>query len=280
VTKLHFESGQTVKKDDLLLELNTSTDQAELNGFIASEKLAKIKLKRQATLLKSKATSQSSYDEARANLDLAHADVIAKKSVLDKKILRAPFNGVIGIRQVSLGEYIDKGHQIAPLVSLANTIADFTLPERNYADINVGQLVQITVQAYPNELFEGVIRAINPGLHEQTRTVSVRALINNPEHKLRAGMFADIKIIISKPKPVITLPETAVLFNTYGESVYIVINKDGKNTVEQRRIETGKRLESRIEIISGLVAGDTVVDEGHVKLRNGLAITIANDNNP
>jgi len=275
VAKLHFVSGQSVKKGTLLLELNTAEDSAVLNGLIASEKLALIKFQRQVKLLEKKATSRSSHDEAHAELDVAKAAVVAQRSTLEKKRLRAPFDGDIGIRQVSLGQYIDKGHQIAPLVSLDATLVDFTLPERNFPALRVDQEVSIKVQAYPNEVFKGRIQAINPGLHQETRTIAVRAVIDNSDKKLRAGMFANIDIVTSNPIPVLTLLETAVSYNTYGESVFIVTANDGKNTVEQRTIKTGLRRNGRIEILDGLTLGDTVVNEGHVKLRNGIAITIA-----
>ena len=158
------------------------------------------------------------------------------------------------------------------------TIADFAFPERDFAQLKTGQLVKLKAQAYPNTTFDGVIQAINPGLHDDTRTIAVRAVIHNPDAKLRAGMFADISVITSPPKPVLTLPETAVLFSTYGENVYIVNQKDNKSSVELRNIETGTRRNGRIEVIKGLSLNDTVVDEGHVKLRNGQTVTITNSN--
>jgi len=277
VSVLSVESGEAVTKGDLIIELDTSTDQAKLNGLIANKKLAQIKFNRLATLLKRKATSTSSFDEARAELDVAKAAVIEQQSLINKKIIRAPFSGKLGIRQVSLGQYIDKGTQIIPLVSLTNTIADFAFSEREFAHLKVGQTVKLKVQAYPGVIFDGAIQAINPGIHEDTRTIAVRAVIDNPDEKLRAGMFADISIITSPPKPVLTLPETAVLFSTYGENVYVVNQKDGKNSVELQNIETGTRRDGRVEIIKGLSLDDLVVDEGHVKLRNGQTVTISNN---
>jgi membrane fusion protein (multidrug efflux system) len=276
VSALHVESGQNVNKGDLLFELDTSTDQAILKGLIAAEKLARIKFTRQAKLLKKKATSTSSRDQALAELDIAKAAVITQQSIIDKKKICAPFTGQVGIRQISLGQYLDKGTQIIPLVSLATTIVDFSFAERHFAQLQVAQPVKIQVEAYPSEIFSGQIQAINPGLHEDTRTLAVRAVIDNPDEKLRAGMFADISVNVSKPIAVLTLPETAVLYNSYGESVYIVNNKDNKTTAVQRTIETGERRQGRVVILNGLVLNDTVVDEGHVKLRNGMTVTVTN----
>ncbi|PCH86052.1 MAG: efflux transporter periplasmic adaptor subunit [Piscirickettsiaceae bacterium] len=278
VSALPVESGQHVNKGDVLIELDTSTDQARLNGLVSSEKLALIKFNRLAKLLKSNTTSRSSYDEARAQLDVAKAAVVEQQSIINKKKIRAPFSGKLGIRQVSLGQYLDKGTQIYPLVSLATTIADFSFPERDFAKLKEHQPVKIQVQAYPNETFEGVIQAINPGIHEETRTIAVRAVVNNPNEKLRAGMFADVSVVVSAPKPVLTLPETTVLYNTYGENVYLVKQKDNKKIAVLQVIKTGKHRHGHVEITHGLTLGDTVVDEGHVKLRNGQNITISNHN--
>lgn len=274
VTAIHFQSGQAVNKGDLLLELNTSTEQADLNGLSAAEKLARLKFNRQAALLTKKATSQSSHDEARAELDLAIAAVGSQQSVLDKKRIRAPFDGVIGIRQISLGQYLDKGQAIAPLVSISPILADFSIAERHIAKLAIGQIVQLQVQAYPNEAFQGHIQAINPSIDTNTRALSVRASLKNTDGKLKPGMFADMQVLVAQPKPVLTLPETTVTFNTYGANVYIVNDSNGNKTVEQRSIKTGQRNGGRVEITQGLSANDLVINEGHIKLRNGIAINI------
>jgi membrane fusion protein (multidrug efflux system) len=277
VSVLHVESGALVNKGDLIIELDTSSDQAKLNGLIARQKLAKIKFNRLAKLVKNKATSQSSYDEASAELEISKAAIVEQQSLINKKKIRAPFAGKVGIRQVSLGQYLDKGTQIIPLVSLAKTIADFSFPERHFAQLKVNQEVTIQVQAYPNEIFKGVIQAINPGVHQETRTIAVRAVVDNPNEKLRAGMFADVSVVTStEAKHVLTLPEVAILFNTYGENVYLV-HKEGSNDIANlQAIKTGEHRNGRVEIIDGLKLNDTVVDEGHVKLRNGASINISN----
>lgn len=275
VSSIHFESGQTVKEGDLLLELNTDTDQALLNGLLASERLAKIKFKRQVKLLANKATSLSSHDEARAVLDVAKTAVLAQQSVISKKRIHAPFTGTMGIRQISLGQYLDKGYNIAPLISLSSTYADFSLAERYFSHVQIGQEVSIQVQAYPNETFNGKVQAVNPNLDQHTRTIPIRALIYNPEGKLKPSMFADIKLNTSVPSPVLTLPETAIIYNTYGESVFLLTNNDNKTTVSQRNIKSGRHRQGYAEILQGLTVDDRVVNEGQVKLRSGMAVTIA-----
>ncbi|MEO1888815.1 MAG: efflux RND transporter periplasmic adaptor subunit [Cycloclasticus sp.] len=277
VSVLHVESGESVNKGDLIIELDTSSDRARLGGLVASKKLAHIKLDRLAKLIKPKAVSQSSYDEASAELDIAKAVVLEQQSIINKKKIRAPFTGKLGLRQVSLGQYLDKGTQIVPLVSLATTVADFSFPERHFAQLKVNQDVLIQVQAYPNETFKGVIQAINPGVHQDTRTIAVRAVVNNPDEKLRAGMFATVSVVTSvDAKRVLTLPETALIYNTYGENVYRVLKKDNNDIAELQPIQTGKHRHGRVEITKGLTLNDVVVDEGHVKLRHGATIAISN----
>jgi len=274
VSAIHFKSGQRVKKGDVLVELNTDTDQALLNGLLASERLAQIKFKRQAKLLIKKVTSLSSHDEARAVLDVAKTAVLAQESIMSKKRIHAPFGGVMGICQISLGQYLGKGHNIAPLVSLSSTYADFSLAERYVSQVRIDQKVSVRVQAYPNQVFSGKVQAINPSLDQLTRTIAIRAIIDNPEGQLKPSMFADVTLTISAPSPILTLPETAVTYNTYGESVFIVVHNDNKATVIQRSIKSGEHRQGYVEIIDGLTLDDSVVNEGQVKLRNGMAITI------
>ena len=275
VSNIHFESGQAVKKGDLLLELNTDTDQALLNGLLASERLAKIQFKRQVKLLANKATSLSSHDEARAVLDVAKTDVLAQQSIISKKRIHAPFTGVMGIRQISLGQYLDKGYSIAPLVSLSSTYADFSLAERYFSQVRIGQEVNVQVQAYPEQIFSGEVQAINPSLDQQTRTIAIRAIIDNPKGQLKPSMFANIKLKISAPSPVLTLPETAITYNTYGESVFVLTNNDNNTTVSQRSIKSGLHRQGYVEILQGLTIDDRVVNEGQVKLRSGMPVIIA-----
>lgn len=275
VSHIHFESGQTVSKGEVLLELNSETDQAVLNGLLATEQLAQIKLNRQVKLLANKATSLSSHDEAKAVLDVAKTAVLAQQSRVSKKRICAPFDGVMGIRQVNLGQYLDKGQQIAPLVSLSSSFADFSLAERYISQLHIGQTVSVQVQAYPGQTFTGKVQAINPGFDQRTRTIAVRAVLANPHNKLKPGMFADIQLTTSQPSTVLTLPETAVSYNTYGDSVFVVVNADAKSTVMQRSIKSGRRRHGQVEILQGLTVNDSVVNEGHIKLRNGMPITIA-----
>ena len=274
VSAIHFKSGQRVKKGELLIELNADTDQALLNGLLAAERLAQIKFKRQATLLVKKVTSLSSHDEARAVLDVAKTAVLAQKTIISKKRIHAPFDGVMGIRQISLGQYLDKGHNIAPLVSLSSTYADFSLAERYFSQVRIGQKVSVRVQAYPNQIFSGKVQAINPSLDQLTRTIAIRAIIDNPDGQLKPSMFADIKLTTSAPSTILTLPETAVTYNTYGESVFVVVHNDNKTTVIQRSIKSGEHRQGHVEIIEGLTLNDSVVNEGQVKLRNGMPIII------
>lgn len=279
VSAIHFKSGQSVNRGDLLIELETSTDKAELKGLLASQNLAQLKYNRQVKLLKTKSTSKSNRDEALALLDQAKAAVITKQSIINKKLIRAPFSGVIGIRQVNLGQYLDKGHSIAPLESLNPLYVDFSLAEKHFSALALGQTVNINVQAYPKQSFSGIVSAINPGVEKNTRAVNLRATLNNAEKLLRPGMFAEVKLLTTDPQPYLTLPDTAITYNTYGESVYIILEKEGKSIAQYRAIKTGIKKLGRVSISEGLTINDHIVNAGQVKLRNNIPVTIVTEEN-
>lgn len=274
IRAIHVNSGESVKQGDLLLELDDRTDQAQLQGLLAERTLGRLKFERTAKLIKDKSVSKSDYDEARAMLDSAEAQVAAQQALIDKKHIRAPFDGQLGIRRVDLGEYLTPGAPIVPLEKLDPIYADFALPERELAQVEAGQQIEIRVQAYPNETFGGIIDAIDPGIQVGSRSFRVRAQLDNPEKRLRPGMFADVRVILPQGASVITVPDTAISYAPYGDSVFVVESQDGKNSVSRRQIETGKTRGGRVEVRSGLEEGEQVVSAGHNKLRNGQAVVI------
>jgi len=274
ISAIHFESGATAEQGDLLLELDDSTDQAELQGLLAELTLGKLKYQRVAKLVRDKSVSKSDYDEARASLDNAEAAVAAKRALIEKKRIRAPFDGRLGIRRVDLGEYISIGTAIVPLEKLDPVFVDFTLPERELARIGKGQAVEVRVQAYPGEHFSGEITAIDPGINVGSRSFRLQAMLANPDQRLRPGMFADVRVLLPETDGVLTVPDTAVSYAPYGDSVFVVRQGDDGNTVERRPIETGAAREGRVSINSGLNEGEQVVSAGHNKLRNGQAVII------
>ena len=274
IRAIHVNSGESVTQGDLLVELDDRTDQAQLQGLLAERTLARLKFERAAKLIKDKSVSKSDYDEARAMLDSAEAQVAAQQALIEKKHIRAPFDGQLGISRVDLGEYLTPGAPIVPLEKLDPIYADFALPERELARVEAGQQIEIRVQAYPDESFDGTISAIDPGIQVGSRSFRVRAQLNNPQKRLRPGMFADVRVILPQEASVITVPDTAISYAPYGDSVFVIAEQDGKTSVSRRRIETGKTRDGRVEVRSGLEEGERVVSAGHNKLRNGQAVVI------
>jgi membrane fusion protein (multidrug efflux system) len=276
VRELFFESGESVEKGDRLVQLDDSVDQADLRGLIAQRDLADIKVGRFGKLLKDRSASQSDYDEASAELDSAKAAVAAKEALIAKKHISAPFSGRLGIRITDLGEFLAPGSRIVPLDALEPIFADYSLPERHLPRIQVGEQVLVRVAAYPDEEFEGVIMAINPGVDEKTRAVRIRAILQNKEHLLRPGMFAEVDTLLPARERLLTLPRTAITFAPYGDTVFLINEQDGRTTVERRQVNAGQAQGGRVEILGGLEAGDRVVIGGQIKLRNGQQVTVDN----
>lgn len=274
VSAIHFRSGESAQQGDLLLELDDSTDQAELKGLVAELTLGRLKFERVAKLVKDKSVSKSDYDEARATLDNAEAAVAAKRALVEKKHIRAPFAGRLGIRRVDLGEYLSPGTAIVPLEKLDPIFADFTLPERELARISEGQAIEIRVQAYPGERFSGEITAIDPGVNVGNRSFRIQAVLANADQRLRPGMFADVRVLLPETRGVLTVPDTAISYAPYGDSVFVIEQKEGGNTVVRRQIVTGDAREGRVSVVSGLSEGERVVSAGHNKLRSGQAVAI------
>ena len=274
VRALHFDSGERAEQGALLLELDDSTDQARLQGLIAERTLARLRFERVARLIEDKSVSRSDYDEARAALDSAEAQVAAQEALIAKKKIRAPFSGRLGIRRVDIGEYLTPGAAIVPLEQLDPIYVDFTLPERELARVETGQPVEVQVQAYPGQMFNGRILALDPGVEVGSRSFRLRAELGNPDGRLRPGMFADVRILLPQVDAVITVPDTAISYAPYGDSVFLIESVDGALQVTRRQVETGARREGRVAVLSGLSVGDRVVSAGHNKLRNGQAVTV------
>ncbi|VAW80182.1 Probable Co/Zn/Cd efflux system membrane fusion protein [hydrothermal vent metagenome] len=276
VAEIFAKSGQRVEVGEVLLRLNDSVDQADLKGLKSQRTLARLQLERIQKLLKTKSTSRSELDVARAKLDAAEAAVAAKQATIDKKTIRAPFTGQLGIADINLGQYLSPGTAIVPLESLDPVYVDYTLPERYLGDVAVGQAIQVTVQAWAEQQFDGVVSAIDPGIDIGTRSVKLRATLANPALLLRPGMFAQVRTVLPQREGILTLPRTAITYNPYGETVFVVVEKEGKLVVQSRPVDTGEVRDGRVEVVKGLKAGERVVSAGHNKLRNGQAVSIDN----
>lgn len=277
VQAIHFQSGARVAAGDLLLELDAAAEKAELKALEADLELARLDLQRARDLRETAAVSQSALDraatlvrslEARAE---QHAVLIARKSI------RAPFSGELGIRLVNQGQYLSPGDTVVSLQALDPIYLDFTLPERFLGQLAVGQEVLAPVAAWPGELFSGRITAISPELERANRSVHLQATLPNPEQLLRPGMFSHLAVIVGEPRPVLTLPRTAIAYQAFGETVFVINpDEDGELVVEQRRVRVGQVREGRVEVVQGLAEGDHVVATGQMKLRGGQRIRIDN----
>ena len=280
VRKIYFDSGQRVDEGELLVELDVEVDRAELDALQADRRLAEITRNRVSQIVSDNLGPRSELDEAQANLDRTEAEIAAKQAMIRKKSIRTPFAGELGIRIINPGQYLAPGDEIVQLVGLDPLYAEYSLPERHLSELRVGQRVSVKVQAYPDSLFEGSIYAISPSIQTASRSVRIRALIENPDRRLRPGMFAEVDTLLDERDRVLTLPERAVTYNPYGESVFLVNEADGVKTVALTQIKTGQVRDGRVEIISGLEEGTEVVSDGHNKLRNGQAISVDNSVDP
>lgn len=277
VSRIAFESGQTVKQGDLLVQLDDSVDQAALEGLIADRKLAKVQFERASNLLPKRAVSQSNFDEAKAKYESAQAKVEEQRARIQKKHITAPFDGVLGLRRVDPGEYLSPGSTIVELQMLAPIQVEFSLPERRFEDVREGQPVEIRVDAHPNQVFDGKITAIDTSVKAPTRSFDVRATLANQDQLLRPGMFAEVKVVEPQAEQVLTVPRTAISYNTYGDYVFLIQEQGGgKLTVERRQVKTGDSRKGYVRVTEGLKAGDRVVSAGLVKLHNGQAVQIDN----
>jgi membrane fusion protein (multidrug efflux system) len=276
VREILFESGQPVEAGDVLLQLDDAVDQAELRGLEASLALSELRYQRAARLIKDRSVSQSDVDTARAELTSAQALVASQRALLAKKVVRAPFSGMLGLRAVSLGQYLPAGSEIVPLQALDTVFVDFSLPERQLGSVPIGQSVAVRVDAHPDQVQRGEVIAINPGVDAVTRMVRLRASLPNPERLLRPGMFAKVSLDLGRSDSVLTLPRVAITYAPYGDAVFLLLQQDGTATVQQRQVQTGAVIDDRVVIEGGLAAGDRVVLTGQVKLRNGMAVQVDN----
>ncbi len=274
VKSLHFDSDQTVQRGQLLVELDATTDLAELAGLQADQKLAQVKFYRSQQLIGRNFISKSDFDLNKATLEQANAIVATKKAVIDKKRISAPFSGRLGIRKINIGQFLAAGDSIVALQKLQPIYADFSLPESNLASVKINQTVNLTVPAYPDQVFTGRISAINSGIDKATRSIIIRATLDNPEQLLRPGMFVDVQLSLDTNKSLLTVPDTAITYNPYGDSVFVI--EEGKQalTVKLKQIKVGEIRTGRVEVISGLVSNERVVSAGQVKLRNGAPVIL------
>lgn len=285
VDSIMFKSGDDIKKGALLLTLRSDDDAAKLQSLQATAELSQITYNRDLRQFKIQAVSQATLDSDAANLKNAKAQVAEQQAVLAKKSLRAPFAGRLGIRAVDVGQYLAPGTTIVTLQALDPIFLDFFVPQQAVDRMQIGQVVTAKIDAYPDQTFSGKISAINPKIDANTRNVQIRATLKNPGHKLLPGMFATVDIPTGTPHNYITLPQTAITYNPYGDIVYVVDKKTdaaGKPQLFARQtfVTTGARRGDQVAVIKGVNEGDMIVTAGQIKLHNGSAIAINNTITP
>ncbi len=312
VEAIGFENGASVKAGEVILRLDTDIDIAQLKALKAAARLAAIELERVQRLYDSKSISKAEVDVRQSQADQARARVAAQRARIAQKTLTAPFDGVLGIRKVNLGQYVEAGVPIVSLQSLDPIFLNFMLPEQRLADIAVGREVAARVDAFPAETFKGTVTAIEPEVDRQTRNFMVQASVENPDHRLRPGMFAKVELEYGEPQDVLAVPQTAISFNPYGNSVYVIRQADKVGqaqggqpaaanrpapaddeeaapqaaesppvlTATQRFVRTGARRGDLIAIVEGLEAGERVATSGLLKLRNDAVVNINNSVRP
>jgi multidrug efflux system membrane fusion protein len=285
ITNILFTPGASVKAGAALVQLFDDPDQADLENYKAQATVAQLQLDRAKQLAARQFGPQSTVDQNQATYDQALAGIAKTEAIISQKLVKAPFNGELGMRQAEVGQYLTAGTKVVSLTDLDELYANFTVPEKDSAQLKVDQVVRIKVDAYPGRTFEGKITTIEPQVAADTRNIRVQATIQNPDHVLKPGMFATTTVVLPDKPAVVTVPETAVDYTLYGDSVFLISEKkgdDGKTSLSAVRtfVQTGNRIEGRTEILKGLKAGDRVVAVGQLKLQSGAAVAISTDPPP
>jgi membrane fusion protein (multidrug efflux system) len=279
VIKLAFESGTEVKKGALLLQLDASEEQAELEALQAQLKLARLDYQRDRKLIKQNSVAQSTLDKSRAQLEKAQADIARIKAVIAKKTLYAPFTGRIGLRQIDLGEYVQKSQSIASLQSMNPLYVNIALPEKHLPHLYVDQSAEVYLDALPDKVLQAKINAIDAEVSPNSRNILAQATLDNPQQQLVPGMFAKVRVLLKQQDDVVSVPETAVSYSLYGNSVFVVESAEGDEAAQQvkrRYVKLGRSENGRVAILDGVKAGEQVVSAGGLKLRDGANVTVKN----
>jgi membrane fusion protein (multidrug efflux system) len=292
VEEIYVKQGENVQSGTPLVQLRTYDEQAKLDALKAAVQLAELTYKRDKAQFEASAISQQTLDIDKANWEIAKANVAQQQALLNKKLIRAPFTGQIGVRQIDVGQYLDPGAAITTLQALDSVYVDFYLPQQTLGTLKLGQKVHLKVDTYPSELFTGELIVINPKVEINTRNVRLRALLKNPQHKLLSGMYVSVNIATGGLKSQLTLPRSVLTFNAFGSSVYKLeqagLDSQGKPKLiaKQSLVITGETRGDQIAILKGINAGDTIVTTGQIKLHNGSPVLVdnsipsSNDPNP
>lgn len=286
IQNIYFNEGDDVKKGDLIVQQNADPNIGQLHSLEANAELARITYERDQKQYKVRAVSKQQLDSDLQNWKSLIAQVDQQKAIVEQLTITAPFDGRLGIRLVNPGQYLSPGDAVVTLQSLDPIYIDFTLPQQDVSKLTIGQEVTATIDAFPNQTFKGKITTINPIVDTSTRNVSVRSTFDNPDHIILPGMFSNVTVITSNTQSLLTVPQTAVSFNPYGDIIYVIKEK-GKDkqgqpilTANQVFVTPGDSRGDQIAILKGIKDGDTVVTSGQLKLKNGSVVAINNSVTP
>jgi len=286
VTKIFFEPGASVKAGDPLAQLNDGPERGDLASYEAQARWAQTTLERSSQLAQREFAARETVDQKQSQLDQARAMIIKTEALIAQKLIRAPFSGQLGTRQVEVGQYLNPGAAIVTLTDLSTLYVNFTLPSQMRAQISVGQRVNVTADAFAGRTFDAEITTVEPQISANTRTMTIQATMPNPQKDLLPGMFINAAVVLPPQPDVMVLPETAVDYTLYGDSVY-VIREDGNDANGRPKfkavrtpVKTGGRVGGKVAILRGLEPGDRVIAAGQVKVQNGAPVAISDEPAP
>src|SRR5713226_2014341 len=285
VFRINFESGQPVRAGDVLVELDTRQERAQLAAAEAQRDLARINFGRAQELVKQGVLARTEYDNTSAQQKATEAQVGEIRATIERKTVRAPFSGVLGIRQINLGQYLAAGQAIVPLQSLNPIYVNFGVPQQTSAQSLAGRTIRVTSDDLPGATFNGRVTAVDSVISEATRNIQVQATLPNPQGKLRPGMFVQVQVVLGASRQVVSLPASAINYAPYGDSVFVVTDlTDPKGKiyrgVRQQFVKVEGSRGDQVAVVSGVNPGDEVVTSGVFKLRNGAAVQINNKIQP
>jgi len=282
VERIAFEPGTKVKAGDLLLQQDISLEKAQLSSAEATVELTKLELERSRKLLAKKAVAQAKFDSDEAQYKQAVAQIDGIRATIRKKTIRAPFDGTLGIRLVNLGQILNEGDPIVSLQTIDPIFVNFSLPQQQLAQVKPGLKVRVTADALSGQMIEGAITAISPEVDAATRNIKVQATVANSQEHLRPGMFVNVAVVLPSREEVLVIPTTAVLYAPYGDTVFVVHEKETEKgdqpseVVQQKIVQLGEKRGDFVALISGLDKGETVVSTGVFKLRNDQPVVVDN----
>jgi len=283
VAEINFQSGGVAKKGDVLMRLDSSAEEAQLHTAEADLELAKANLDRERDLAVRKVVSKQELDTAQSTFGQKQGAVDNMRAFITKKQIRAPFDGMLGIRQVNVGQMINSGQQVVQLTALDRVYVDFALPQQNLPQLAAGYEARVHADSLPGREFKGKVTAINSMVDNVTRNISLQATFDNPDHELHPGMFVKVEVILPNKSKTLVIPGSAVSYAPYGNSVFVIDNKKDPKTgkesqsLRQAFVRIGEARGDFVAVTDGLKAGDVVVSTGVFKLRNGMPVVINND---